>query len=153
MTRLLTALILGCLAWIVATAPARAASTKNTIALKASVSTACTVDVTDLGVALDVVGGETKRQVGSVVENCNDAKGYTITVNSANNGKLQSGKNTVGFTTIYDGANGNGSGSVSVTRSKATFAKTAALAVTIAANAKTIAGNYTDTLTVTIKAK
>ncbi|WP_044563337.1 spore coat protein U domain-containing protein [Azospirillum sp. B4] len=152
MTRLPPALLLGCLA-LAAAAPARATSINRTIALKASVATACTVDVTDLGVALDVVAGETKRQVGSVVENCNDGKGYTITVNSANSGKLKSGKDTVSFTTLYDGTTGNGSGSVSVTRSKATFAKTAALAVTIPANAKTIAGSYSDTLTVTIKAK
>ncbi|MDZ5650522.1 spore coat protein U domain-containing protein [Nitrospirillum sp. BR 11828] len=152
MTRLLTALILGCLALTTA-APARAATANRTIALKGTVVTACTVDVTDLGVALDVVTGETKRQVGSVVENCNDGKGYTISVNSANNGKLKSGTNTVAFTPFYDGTTGNGSGSVSVTRSKATFAKTASLAVTIPANAKTIAGSYSDTLTITIKAK
>ncbi|MBB6255210.1 spore coat protein U domain-containing protein [Nitrospirillum iridis] len=152
MTRLLSALLVGWLA-LTAIAPARAASLNRTIALKASVATACTVAVTDLGVALDVVAGETARQVGSVVENCNDGKGYSISVSSANSGKLKSGKDTVSFTTLYDGTTGNASGAVAVTRAKATFAKTAALAVTIPANAKTIAGSYSDTLTVTIKAK
>ncbi|MDE1145301.1 MAG: hypothetical protein PW843_01625 [Azospirillaceae bacterium] len=131
------------------------AATSGTVKLNGTVALTCTVAVTDNNATLNILAGSSNVQVGSVVENCNDGAGYTITVASANNGALKSSANgaqAVTYTTNYDGTNGSGS-SFTVSRSGAQFAKTAAMYVTVPANAQAIAGSYADTLTITIAGK
>ncbi|ASG19730.1 hypothetical protein [Nitrospirillum viridazoti] len=139
-----------------AAAPAfAAAGASGTIQLNSSVAQTCTVAVTDAGATLNILSGSSNVAVGSVVENCNDGAGYTITVASANNGTLKSsatGAQAVSYTTTYDGTNGSGS-SFAVTRSGAQFNKTSNVSVTVPANAQAIAGSYADTLTITIAGK
>ncbi|MDE1148405.1 MAG: hypothetical protein PW843_17600 [Azospirillaceae bacterium] len=140
-----------------AAAPSFAATTgtSGTVQLNSTVALTCTVAVTDSNATLNILAGSSNVQVGSVVENCNDGAGYTITVASANNGSLKSsatGAQAINYTTTYDGTNGSGS-SFTVTRSGAQFAKTAAMYVTVPASAQAIAGSYADTLTVTIAGK
>ncbi|MDZ5646171.1 spore coat protein U domain-containing protein [Nitrospirillum sp. BR 11828] len=132
-----------------------AAGTSGTIQLNSTVAQTCTVAVTDAGATLNILSGSSNVAVGSVVENCNDGAGYTITVASANNGTLKSsatGAQAISYTTSYDGTSGSGS-SFAVTRSGAQFNKTAAVSVTVPANAQAIAGSYADTLTITIAGK
>ncbi|MEE3623332.1 hypothetical protein UCD39_04935 [Nitrospirillum sp. BR 11752] len=131
------------------------ADTSGSIRLSGTVAQTCTVAVTDAGATLNILSGSSNVAVGSVVENCNDGAGYTITVASANNGTLKSsatGAQAISYTTTYDGTSGSGS-SFAVTRSGAQFNKTAAVSVTVPANAQAIAGSYADTLTITIAGK
>ncbi|MDE1145300.1 MAG: hypothetical protein PW843_01620 [Azospirillaceae bacterium] len=137
------------------TAAPALADSSGTVKLSGVVSLSCVVTVTDNNASLNILAGSSNVQVGSVVETCNDGAGYTITVASANGGALKSsatGAQAVAYTTNYDGTNGSGS-SFTVTRSGAQFGKTAALYVTVPANAQAIAGTYNDTLTVTIAGK
>ena len=135
-------------------APAFAQSS-GSVALKGTVPLVCTVGVTDLNQSLNLTGGESGKQVGSIVENCNSGTGYNISVSSANAGQLKaaSGTSTINYTVGYDGTAGNLTTAMTVARSGAQFAKTSALNVTVPANAQAIAGNYSDTVTITIAAK
>lgn len=135
---------------------ANAQAASGTIRLSGTVAVNCTVAVTDLNQSLNLVAGETSKQVGSVIENCNSGTGYTITVASANTGRLTStgtGTSPVSFTLGYDGQSSTLATALSLTRSTAQFAKTVPVTVTIPAAANRIAGTYTDTLTVTIDAR
>jgi spore coat protein U-like protein len=135
--------------------PALAQTTSGTVALKGTVPLVCTVGVTDLNQSLNLTGGESAKQVGSIVENCNSGTGYNISISSANTGKLKAatGTATINYTVGYDGTAGNLTSAMTVGRSTAQFAKTSALNVTVPANAQAIAGNYSDTVTITIAAK
>ncbi|MFC7335215.1 hypothetical protein [Rhodocista pekingensis] len=134
---------------------AAAAQSGSTIQLRGTVAVNCSVAVTDLNQTLNISGGETNKQVGTVTENCNRGNGYKITVGSANAGKLVSGAagtSPIMYTTIYDGQSGN-AGSLEVLRSQAQFNKVSSVNVTIPASAQYIAGDYADTLTITIAAR
>lgn len=140
----------------VTTGEASAQAASGTIRLGGSVAVNCTVAVTDLGVGLNLVGGESAKQVGTVVENCNSGTGYSITVASAGKGKMTStgtGTVPVDFTIGYDGQSKDLASDLVLTRAGAQFAKSVPVTVTIPANAQRIAGSYSDTLTVTIAAK
>ncbi|MEA1674405.1 hypothetical protein [Nitrospirillum sp. BR 11163] len=152
--RIAAAVAASALVTTLVSAPALA-DTSGTIKLSGTVSLTCTVAVTDAGAQLNILSGSSNVAVGSVVENCNDGAGYTITVASANNGTLKSsatGAQAISYTTSYDGTNGSGS-SFAVTRSGAQFNKTSNVSVTVPANAQAIAGSYADTLTITIAGK
>ncbi|TWB32803.1 hypothetical protein [Nitrospirillum viridazoti] len=152
--RIAAAVAASALAATLVSAPALA-DTSGSIKLSGTVIQSCTVAVTDAGATLNILSGSSNVAVGSVVENCNDGAGYTITVASANNGTLKSsatGAQAVSYTTTYDGTNGSGS-SFAVTRSGAQFNKTSNVSVTVPANAQAIAGSYADTLTITIAGK
>ena len=135
-------------------APALAQSS-GTVALKGTVPLVCTVGVTDLNQSLNLTGGESAKSVGSIVENCNSGTGYNITVSSSNAGKLKAASGTaeISYTVGYDGQSGGLASNLTVARSGAQFSKTSSLAVTVPANAQAIAGNYSDTVTITIAAK
>jgi spore coat protein U-like protein len=135
--------------------PALADGTSGSVALKGTVPLVCTVGVTDMNQSLNLTGGESNKQVGSVVENCNSGTGYNISISSANAGLLKpaSGSATISYTVGYDGQSGGLTSAMTVGRSSAQFSKTSALNVTVPANAQAIAGNYSDTVTITIAAK
>jgi spore coat protein U-like protein len=135
---------------------AQAQSATGTIRLMGTVAVNCTVAVTDLSPSLNLVGGETAKQVGTVVENCNSGTGYTVSVASAGKGTLTStgsGTQPVSFTLGYDGQSSSLSSDLTLNRSTAQFGKSVPVTVTIPANAQRIAGSYSDTLTITIAAK
>lgn len=122
--------------------------------LKGNVASSCTISVEDLGLSLALKAGESAKKVGTVTETCNSGSGYKITLSSANAGQLKSGTNVIDYTIGYD----NGSAvaltaAVVVDRATAQFAKKSDLTVTIAASDQYIAGDYADTVTVTIAAK
>lgn len=148
------ALAVATVAGFAATASAQA--TSGTIRLQGTVALACTVSVTDLNQSLNLVQGETNKQVGSVVETCNSGTGYSITVTSANNGTLTStgnGTQPIAFTLGYDGQSSNLNSGLQLTRSSAQFDKTVPVTVTVPAASNRIAGTYNDTITVTIAAR
>jgi len=150
-----TALVAAALLGITA-GTAMAAGASGTVQLKGTVALSCTVAVTDLNQTLNLTGGESNKQVGTVVENCNSGTGYNITVSSSNGGTLTApgnGTQPINYTASYDGQSGSLSGSLVVARQNAQFNKSAALSVTIPANAQAIAGSYSDTVTITIASK
>lgn len=129
------------------------ASTTGTIRLNGTVQAACTISVTDAGVQLNVTGGETNRQVGTVVENCNSGSGYRVTLTSANAGALKNGSAAVSYSVSYDNQQGNLTGAMTVERPSVAFGKQSVVAVSMPANATAVAGAYSDTLTITVAAR
>ncbi|WP_234703770.1 hypothetical protein [Rhodospirillum centenum] len=137
------------------TTGASAQQASGTIQLRGTVAVNCTIAVTDLNQPLNLTGGESNKQVGTVTENCNRGNGYKISVASANAGKLVSGAagtTPISYATQYDGQSGN-SGTLEVIRNQAQFNKVSSVNVTIPASAQYIAGDYADTLTITIAAR
>lgn len=152
MTRILIAAAAATLVAL-ASAPAMAQSTSGTIQLKGSVAKACTISVEDMGTTLNLVNGENAKAVGRVVENCNSSAGYDITINSTNAGKLKSGNDLVPYTLVYDNQVQALNSAWTLNRNSAQFDKQVAVGVTIPANNRAVAGNYTDTITIQIAAK
>jgi spore coat protein U-like protein len=134
-------------------APAFAQSASGTVQLRGNVALSCTVAVQDLGQALNLKGGENAKTVGSVTENCNSGNGYRITLASANAGKMKNGTFTIDYTVNYDNQGGALNNAMTLDRNSAQFGKKADLKVSIAASDQYIAGDYSDTVTVTIAAK
>ncbi|MFV3131224.1 spore coat protein U domain-containing protein [Niveispirillum sp. KHB5.9] len=141
------------LAVIAIAAPAMAQNASGTIQLKGTVALSCTIAVQDLGQSLALKAGETNKTVGSVTETCNSGNGYKITLASANAGKLKSGNFTINYSVAYDSFSGALTSQAVVDRATAQFGKKSDLKVTVAASDQYIAGDYADTVTVTIAAK
>ncbi len=134
-------------------APAFAQNASGTIQLKGNVALSCTIAVQDLGQSLSLKTGETNKTVGSVTETCNSGSGYRITLASANAGKLKSGNFTIDYSVNYDSFTGGLTSQAVVDRATAQFGKKSDLKVSVAASDQYIAGDYADTVTVTIAAK
>lgn len=134
-------------------APALAQNASGTIQLKGNVALSCTIAVQDLGQSLALRTGESNKTVGSVTETCNSGTGYKITLASANAGKLKSGNFTIDYSVNYDSFTGALTSQAVVDRANAQFNKKSDLKVSIAASDQYIAGDYADTITVTIAAK
>ena len=134
-------------------APAMAQNASGTIQLKGNVALSCTIAVQDLGQSLSLKNGESNKTVGSVTETCNSGSGYKITLASANAGKLKSGNFTIDYQVNYDSFTGALTSQAVVDRANAQFNKRSDLKVTVPASDQYIAGDYADTVTVTIAAK
>ncbi|MBP7340335.1 hypothetical protein [Niveispirillum sp.] len=134
-------------------APAMAQNASGTIQLKGNVGLSCTIAVQDLSQSLSLKTGESNKTVGSVTETCNSGTGYKITLASSNGGKLKSGNFTIDYQVNYDGQGGSLNSQMVVDRANAQFNKKSDLKVTVQASDQYIAGDYADTVTVTIAAK
>jgi spore coat protein U-like protein len=134
-------------------APALAQNANGTIQLRGNVALSCTIAVTDLSQSLSLKAGESLKTVGTVSETCNSSNGYKITLASSNAGKLKSGTNEITYQVNYDNTSGSLTSQMVVDRASAQFAKSSSLKVTVPASDQYIAGDYTDTITVTIAAK
>jgi len=134
-------------------APAFAQNASGTIQLKGNVAQSCTITVQDLGQSLSLTAGETNKTVGYVTETCNAGNGYKITLASTNAGKLKSGNFTIDYQVNYDGQGGALTSQMVIDRANAQFAKKSDVKVTVPASSQYIAGDYADTVTVTIAAK
>lgn len=134
-----------------------AADTSATLQLRGTVPVTCTVQVVDGGASLDLLAGEANRQVGTVSETCNAGSGYQITLSSANGGQLGGGTGSgqkVAYTVSYGDAAAAGLAQpVTVSRPAAAFGRTQALSISLPAQSRLAAGDYQDSLTVTIAAK
>jgi spore coat protein U-like protein len=134
-------------------APALAQNANGTIQLRGNVALSCTIAVTDLSQSLSLKAGENQKTVGSVTETCNSGNGYKITLASTNAGKLKSGNNEITYQVNYDNQGGGLTSQMVVDRANAQFNKKSDLKVTVPASDQYIAGDYSDTITVTIAAK
>ncbi|MFZ9194639.1 MAG: hypothetical protein ACO271_09300 [Burkholderiales bacterium] len=131
------------------------AANQGQIELRGSVAQNCGVVVSTLAKAsaLSITGGESNATVGTVQETCNVANGYTVTLGSANAGKLKNGSSEVAFSVAYDNATGAISSGMTADRTSAQFNKSADVKVSFTGFANAIAGTYADDLTITIAAK
>jgi spore coat protein U-like protein len=142
------------------------AATTGTITLQGTVAQSCNITVTpQTGYnALDLSTSPTSLNVATVNETCNDPKGYTVSMTTANGtttgvlkGAIAGNPDTVTYNVTYNGS------AVTLAGSTATVtnvtAKTAAAGVTknlniaYTGNSNLGADTYTDTLTFTITAK
>jgi hypothetical protein len=128
------------------------------VLLKGVVETNCTLAVTPTSKAsnLSILNGESGAVVGNVTENCNSGIGYTVSLTSSNSGNLMS--NAVGSSpTVYQASFDDGTGAIAseikTTRSTAQFDRKGDLKISFAANPQAIAGDYSDTMNLTIAAK
>jgi spore coat protein U-like protein len=134
------------------------AQSQGTVQLKGTVGANCTLNVGTLAKAgtLAIVAGETQAKVATISETCNIGNGYKVTLASANAGSLLSaatGATPVAYIASYDDAGGTIATGMSAQRDSAQFGKQADLIVQFAGNAQAIAGDYSDTITLTISAK
>jgi spore coat protein U-like protein len=134
-------------------APALAQNANGTIQLRGNVALSCTIALTDLSQSLSLKTGESSKTVGNVTETCNSSNGYRITLASSNSGKLKSGNNEITYQVNYDNQGGSLTSQMVVDRATAQFSKKSDLKVTVPASDQYIAGDYSDTITVTIAAK
>ncbi|MEA1674465.1 spore coat protein U domain-containing protein [Nitrospirillum sp. BR 11163] len=150
-----------CLALTVATtlalaSSAWAAGATGAIHISATVPTVCTVAVTDSNATLDLVNGQNAVTVGSVTEQCNAGNGYTVSVASANSGTLKSGatgSSAVAYNLTYDNTTAAKNGSLTTDRAGSPDSRQSTLAVSLPGNNQAVAGQYRDTVTISIAAK
>ncbi|MGF1454957.1 MAG: spore coat protein U domain-containing protein [Alphaproteobacteria bacterium] len=138
-----------------AASTAEAARTTGKVELKGSVATVCEVTVTDLKADLNLTRGEKGKKVASVEEHCNDHDGYTITFDSSNNGSLKSKDNDrIAYTVNYDNQSRKSlNNDLTLRRNSAQFRKNHDLFINIDASNTRVAGDYSDSITVEIRAK
>ncbi len=123
-----------------------------TLDISGTVAAQCSVSVTDLGVSLDLVNGETSRNVASISETCNDPNGYTVSFSSAD-GQLNGPTGfDEGYTINYDtlSAADLAAAAQSVAHAAPAWNSSNNLQVNLAGNSQLAAGTYTDTITISI---
>ena len=141
------------------------AATEGTLNLSGSIAAACSIVVTPTAAAsaLDLVSGETDTNVATVSENCNDADGYTVTVETdtfgSGSARLQGPETyTADFSIKYAGS----AVTFTVADTPVTVTDTTdptdgdndeAVLINIASAAAYVAGTYSAVLTFTIAAK
>jgi hypothetical protein len=132
-----------------------AEATSVSLRLHGVVPAVCSVQVADAAASLNLTAGETDRQVGTVVENCNSGSGYQVTLSSASRGQLTgAGGAGVAYSVSYGDTTGVALAQpVAVTRTGAAFGRAQALTVSVPASPRAAAGDYEDLLTITIAAK
>lgn len=128
----------------------------GSIHIGATVATVCTVAVSDSNATLDLVNGQNALTVGSVTEQCNAGNGYTVSVSSANSGTLRSsgtGTNAVAYSLSYDQTTAGKNGALTTDRAASPQGRQSNLSVSLPGNAQAAAGQYQDTVTISIAAK
>jgi hypothetical protein len=136
------------------------AAATGTIGLSGVVSASCTVRVSDAGIDLDVLRGETARTVATITETCNDF-GYTISFSSLNRGRLVgpspgdgTARAAVPYQISYDGRASDLGSPLAVWRLLPSWwGRTHPVSLTLPATPQALAGTYSDTITVAIVGK
>jgi spore coat protein U-like protein len=141
---------------IAATLPALGQQASGSLALRGTMETICYIAVNQQIDTVDIVKGTSTLTIGTVSERCNKANGFTITISSANAGALVSAAgDRAPYTVHYDNS---GSRSLAeplvVSRSEAqTTENSNNFRVKFPAKNDAIAGDYVDTITLTIAAR
>lgn len=112
--------------------------------------------------SLNIGAGEAAKNIASVVESSNNAAGYKILMSSVNAGELRHTLDATKKTTYrvsYDGGTYTAPGSTlspvvvkNVSSASGLATHTSQVLVNVTALASALAGNYQDTLTLTIQA-
>lgn len=130
-----------------------AQNSAGSLSLRGNMPMSCAISVQDLNATWNLTAGESAKTVGSVTETCNAGNGYSISLASANGGKLKSGANEINYSVDYDSNAGALTSQMVVERATAQFGKKSDLKVTVPGSSQYVAGDYADTITVTIAAR
>lgn len=131
-----------------------AGPTSGQIIIRGTVGSICEIGVLDYGTNLDLVAGESARAVGQVTETCNDPDGYSVSFSSAESGKMVGprGANSP-YRVNYDAiSNRSLSTEAALERPDPQWNVQHELTVNVDGQAQLPAGEYRDTVTVTIAA-
>lgn len=145
--------LLGLLPWL---GMAGAAHAANQLQLRGTIDPNCYVQITPMPRILNLVEGTGNTTVASVGEMCNSGSGYTVVLASQNGGALTSARgDRIDYTVTYNGVTRRSLATpVTITRNAAvTSMQTRSFNVQFPANPRAIAGDYTDTISVTIMAR
>jgi len=127
----------------------------GTVALKGSVNKECYISVSPLNTTLNIADGASRQLVGRIGERCNDRYGYKVTLTSVNAGALINRANgRAAYTVTYDSeASRSLSTPLSLVRPHPRKnLEYFDLAVSLPATPAAVAGDYWDTITITIAA-
>lgn len=154
---------LGALILTVLTSTATYAASSGTLTLSGVVAAVNDITVTPNGsnnTSLNILAGESAKNVASVLESSNDINGYKIQMYSANGGQLQLAGQPSKFTAYQVSYNGGSYTTPPVAASPATVKNvsslsalsnaTSAVAVNVTALPTALAGTYSDTVTFSI---
>jgi len=139
-------------ALLVAGSANAAGPTSGQIIIRGTVGSICEIGVVDYGTNLDLVAGESNRAVGQVTETCNDADGYSVSFASEEGGKMVGPLGAisayrVNYDTISDASL---SSDASIARPDPQWNVQHDLTVNVEGQNELPAGEYRDTVTVTI---
>ncbi|WP_119680495.1 Csu type fimbrial protein [Indioceanicola profundi] len=131
------------------------AASQVEIRLRGVVPAVCTVSVSNASSNLNIVQGESGTQIATVTELCNAVSGYKVSVESANGGRMMPDLGGVGiaYSLSYDTAAVGSGGGLVAERAPTGAARQSVLSATLPASPQANAGNYSDTVTVSISAK
>jgi spore coat protein U-like protein len=137
---------------LIAGAAHAAGPTSGQIIIRGTVGSICEIGVVDYGTNLDLVAGENNRAVGQVTETCNDADGYSVSFSSTEGGKMvgplgAESAYRVNYDTISDTSLAS---DAAIARPDPQWNVQHDLTVNVAGQDELPAGEYRDTVTVTI---
>ncbi len=137
---------------VAGSAHAAVGPTSGQIIIRGTVGSICEIGVVDYGTNLDLVAGESNRAVGQVTETCNDADGYSVSFTSSEGGKMvgplgAASAYRVNYDTISDTSL---SSDASIARPDPQWNVQHDLTVNVEGQNELPAGEYRDTVTVTI---
>jgi spore coat protein U-like protein len=141
-------------ALLVAASAQAAGPTTGQIIIRGSVGAKCEIGVVDYGTNLNLVSGEANRAVGQVTETCNDPDGYSVSFTSAEGGKMVGPLGAASaYRVNYDSiADHSLAADASLARPNPQWNAQHELTVNVAGQDELPAGEYRDTVTVTIAA-
>lgn len=154
--RLTTALALVAVGMVVTAAPTLAQQASGSVGLRGTMETICFVTVTQNNAAIDIVKGVANLTVASVGEKCNLGNGFKVSISSANAGAMVDALgNRAPYTIQYDNSGKKAlTTPVVLTRTSAKkTVSTKTFKVNFTAKPDAVAGDYGDTITVTIAAR
>ncbi len=132
--------------------PARGQASQATLTIRGSVTAECSIGISNNTATVNLTAGQATVPVATVEERCNAANGYVVTVASQNRGTLSSGTASVTYGLQYgDVAAQNGS--VAATRAASGQPRTTTVSVSVPASPSLPAGDYADTVIISITAK
>jgi spore coat protein U-like protein len=132
--------------------PARGQASQATLTIRGSVTAECSIGISNSSATVNLIAGQTGVPVATVEERCNAANGYVVTVASQNGGTLSSGASSVAYGLQYGDVTAQ-NGSVATSRSATGQARTTTVSVSIPASPQLPAGDYADTVVISITAK
>ncbi len=125
---------------------------QGSITLRATVPATCAVTLSADSVTLNLTAGVTNLPVATVEERCNAANGYRVSLASGNGGALSSGSASIAYSMQY-GDSSSGSGTLAADRAASGASRQTVLSVSVPAGTARQAGDYQDTVTISIAAK
>ncbi len=134
-------------------ASASLAAESAQIQITAIVPPNCEIEITRHDASLDLTVGFDNIRVATIMESCNNAPGYAVTLTSSREGVLGQGDVDVPYAIQYGDTEGNLNQPLVIERAAAAFGAQRDLTVSATASSGLPPGTYRDTITVTISAR